>query len=52
MTACAGLYVQESQCPIKDIAYSVGFADLSNFTRAFRGWFGMTPRDFRQQAHK
>lgn len=48
----AGLYVRESRRPIKDIAYSLGFADLSNFTRAFRGWFGMTPRDFRQQAHK
>lgn len=48
----AGVYVRESQRPIKDIAYSLGFADLSNFTRAFRGWFGMTPRDFRQQAQK
>jgi AraC-like DNA-binding protein len=47
----AGVYVRESQRPIKDIAYSLGFADLSNFTRAFRGWFGMSPRDFRQQAH-
>ncbi len=46
----AGVYVRESQRPIKDIAYSLGFADLSNFTRAFRVWFGMTPRDFRQQA--
>lgn len=44
----AARYLQESRRPIKDIAYSLGFADLSNFTRAFRSWFGTTPREYRR----
>ncbi len=43
----AGRYLQESQRTIKEVAYSLGFADLSNFTRAFRSWFGVSPREFR-----
>lgn len=45
-------YLRATPRPIKDVAYSLGFADLSNFTRAFRGWFGMSPRQFRQQFHE
>lgn len=45
-------YLQESQRPIKDVAYSLGFADLSNFTRAFRSWFGVSPREFRNNNRK
>jgi AraC-like DNA-binding protein len=30
---------------IIDIAYAVGFGDLSNFNRAFRARFGCTPSD-------
>jgi len=33
--------------PISDIALSTGFSSQSNFTRAFRGATGMTPRDYR-----
>lgn len=40
-------YLQDGQRPIKDVAYSLGFADLSNFTRAFRSWFGVSPREYR-----
>ncbi|NRF68102.1 helix-turn-helix transcriptional regulator [Aquincola sp. S2] len=36
--------------PITDIAYDVGFADLSNFTRSFRRAAGVSPRAFRQAA--
>ncbi|MGH8491509.1 MAG: helix-turn-helix domain-containing protein [Moraxellaceae bacterium] len=42
-------YLRESRRPIKEVAYSLGFADLSNFTRAFRNWFGVSPREFRRQ---
>ncbi|MDQ8038705.1 MAG: AraC family transcriptional regulator ligand-binding domain-containing protein [Pedobacter sp.] len=42
-------YLLESRRSIKEVAYSLGFADLSNFTRAFRGWFGQSPREFRRQ---
>lgn len=41
-------YLKEGRRPIKDVAYSLGFADLSNFTRAFRGWFGMSPREYQK----
>jgi len=33
--------------PISDIALSAGFSSQSNFSRAFRGATGMTPRDWR-----
>jgi AraC-like DNA-binding protein len=33
---------------ITDIAYDVGFADLSNFVRSFRRAAGMSPRAFRK----
>lgn len=34
--------------PITDIAFDVGFGDLSNFVRTFRRAAGMSPRRFRQ----
>jgi AraC family transcriptional regulator len=37
----------ERHLPISDIALSTGFSSQSNFSRAFRGATGMTPRDWR-----
>jgi AraC-like DNA-binding protein len=34
--------------PITDIAYDVGFADLSNFVRTFHRAAGLSPMKFRQ----
>ncbi|MGH9372377.1 MAG: AraC family transcriptional regulator [Vicinamibacterales bacterium] len=34
--------------PLAQIAAEAGFADQSHFTRAFRGYFGRTPRAFRE----
>lgn len=36
--------------PITDVAYSVGFGDLSNFVRTFRRAAGVSPRAFRRAA--
>jgi AraC family transcriptional regulator len=36
--------------PITDIAFDVGFADLSNFVRTFHRAAGVSPRGFRQAA--
>jgi AraC family transcriptional regulator len=36
--------------PITNIAYQVGFGDLSNFVRTFRRAAGVSPRRFRQAA--
>jgi len=33
--------------PVTEIALDVGFEDLSNFTRAFRAEFGVSPRQYR-----
>ena len=34
--------------PITDIAFGVGFGDLSNFVRTFHRAAGVSPRRFRQ----
>jgi AraC-like DNA-binding protein len=34
--------------PVTDVAYDVGFADLSNFVRTFRRAAGVSPLKFRQ----
>jgi len=36
--------------PITDVAFEVGFGDLSNFVRTFRRAAGVTPRGFRRAA--
>jgi len=30
-----------------DVAFLLGFSDHSNFTRAFKSWYGLTPSQFR-----
>jgi AraC-like DNA-binding protein len=34
---------------IIDIAYKLGYEDLSHFTRAFRHLAGLSPREYRSQ---
>lgn len=38
--------------PITEIAYAVGFGDLSNFVRTFRRAAGVSPRGFRRAARR
>ena len=38
--------------PITEIAYEVGFGDLSNFVRSFHRAAGVSPRGFRRAAKK
>jgi AraC family transcriptional regulator len=40
-----------SDRPVTDVAYDVGFGDLSNFVRTFHRAAGMSPRRFRRMAH-
>lgn len=42
--------LSSSLLSITEIAYSLGFTDLSNFTRAFRQFAGCSPREFRLAA--
>jgi AraC-like DNA-binding protein len=39
-----------AQCSVSDIAYSVGFNDLSYFNRSFRRRFGCSPREMRNSS--
>jgi len=42
-------YMRDSNMPLTEIALLLGFSELSAFTRAARGWFGMPPSQWRQQ---
>jgi len=42
-------YLQTTTLSIQEIAYLLGYADPSNFGRAFRKWAGTGPSDFRQK---
>ena len=44
-------YIEQSRLSITEIAFMLGFSDLSNFIRAFRRWTGKSPTEFRSQDH-
>jgi AraC family transcriptional regulator len=46
----AARLLADGGCSITDIAFQVGFADLSNFVRTFHRAAGVSPRKFRQAA--
>ncbi len=41
-------YLVDTDLPVKDIAYLLGFSEISAFSRAVRNWFGHPPRNIRQ----
>ncbi len=40
----AGDYLRQPHRPLSDIALSLGYSELSAFSRAHRRWFGVPPR--------
>jgi AraC family transcriptional regulator len=40
--------LRDTRLPVTDVAYETGWADLSNFNKAFRREFGCSPRRLRQ----
>lgn len=42
--------LRDSAAPVTEIAYTVGFGDLSNFHRAFKRHLGCSPEAFRRRA--
>lgn len=40
-------FLNQPQVTLLEIAYQLGFADSSNFFRAFRRWFNETPSEYR-----
>lgn len=45
----ARVHVAESKLSLGEIAYLLGYAELSAFLRAFKRWAGVTPQAFRQR---
>ncbi len=41
-------YLRQMRFSIIDVAFRLGYSDSSNFTRAFKQWFGRSPSDFRE----
>jgi len=41
-------YLLRSRMSISRISYRLGYQDPSNFGRAFRGWFGISPGQYRE----
>ena len=48
----AARLLAEDERPITDVAYDVGFGDLSNFVRTFHRAARVSPRDFRRLARR
>jgi AraC-like DNA-binding protein len=44
--ACA--YLEDRSRSIGEVSYLVGFASVSNFSRAFRRWTGLAPAEYRR----
>jgi AraC-like DNA-binding protein len=42
----ARTYVDEGRLSVTEIAFVLGFADTSTFSRAFKRWTGMSPREY------
>ncbi|MCQ8896400.1 AraC family transcriptional regulator [Limnobacter humi] len=45
----ARISLQAGNHSIESVALSLGYQDVSNFRRAFKRWFGMSPQEFQRQ---
>ena len=45
--SAAERYLRNTDLPMKEIAYQLGFSELSTFSRAVKTWFGLSPRKVR-----
>ncbi len=39
-------YVAEGRLSVTEVAFVLGFADTSTFSRAFKRWTGKSPREY------
>jgi AraC-like DNA-binding protein len=46
-SALAKRYLSDRELPVTEIAWLLGYQEVSSFTHAFKRWTGMTPRKFR-----
>jgi AraC-like DNA-binding protein len=52
LRAAAARLVAEEGVPVTDIALDAGFGDISNFNRAFRAEFGVSPGAYRRRPRR
>ena len=45
--ALAEMYFKQRNLSLSEIAYLLGYSELSAFSRAFRRWTGHSPREYR-----
>ena len=48
-SAQAQHFLAQGRLSISDIADRLGYSDQASFSKAFRGWTGVTPGDFRRR---
>ncbi|MEJ8473349.1 AraC family transcriptional regulator [Roseibium algae] len=46
--AAANRYLKETNLPMKEIAFLLGFSEISTFSRAVKTWFGSPPKEIRR----
>lgn len=46
--SAAERYLHSTELPMKEIAFLLGFSELSTFSRAVKTWFGVSPRKVRE----
>ncbi|QIB64571.1 AraC family transcriptional regulator [Kineobactrum salinum] len=46
----AKYYLSRTTMPLAEIAFELGYSELSAFSRAFRSWVGQTPQTYREHA--
>ncbi|ARN76066.1 AraC family transcriptional regulator [Oceanicoccus sagamiensis] len=45
-------YLRQPEMPVSKVAEKMGFVELSDFTRSFRRWAGVTPTTYRRQVNQ
>ena len=45
--ALAKRYLRDETLPVTEIAWLLGYSEVSSLTHAFKRWTGMTPRRYR-----
>jgi AraC-like DNA-binding protein len=49
LRSCAEQMLRDDRLPVAEVSYLLGYAEPSNFHRAFRRWTGFSPGEWRTQ---